>query len=335
MGRSFRLALLALALSAAWVQAENQSQTNEPTYCGYKASQIPVIQKAPYLVGYINPQVLTTEGQMAFRVDFYPGEGVVWGYTPWPTINVEWRWDTFSLPGTPPGSSKRYDWRVSQNNGVTTYSMTLPITLEAQGTYRLQASASYCYKPCPNCSPVQASLSVDQYGGAFVPLPNASMSRLLMLLEGEWRRNGQSVEVFVVAPDLAPDLKNLLGKMAKGTFENCRVGICDRFDPVKIQRFLTDVPDAFRQLVATGRLCGGFIRVCYGAQDSRVYDIGPKLGAFGVLIALGGKHDYIAFGMGLITGGNFYLFEGPKGAGGLLKEALLFALMEKQGKEVR
>jgi hypothetical protein len=333
VGRSFRLALLALALSAAWAQA--QSQTNEPTYCGYTASQIPVIRKYPYLAGYVSPQVLTAEGQMAFRVDFYPGEGVVWDYTPWPVINVEWRWNTFSLPGTPPGSNTRYDWRVSYNNGVTTYTMTLPITIEAQGTYRLQASASYCYKPCPNCSPVQARLSVDQYGAAFIPLPSASMNRLLMLLEGEWRRNGQSVEVFVVAPDLAPDLKNLLGKMARGTFENCNFGICDRYDPVRIQRFLTDVPDAFRQLVATGRLCGGFIPVCYGAQDSRVYDIGPKLGAFGVLIASGGRHDYIAFGPGLITGGSFYLFEGPKGVGGMLKEALLFALMEKQGREVR
>jgi len=332
VGRSFRLALLALGLYAAWAQA----QTNEPTYCGYRASEIPVIRRYPYLTGYISPQVLTTEGQMVFRVDFYPGEGVVWDYMPWPVINVEWRWDTFSLPGTPPGSRTRYDWRVSRNNGVTTYSMTLPITLEAQGIYRLWASASYCYKPCPNCSPVQAGLNVDQYGAAFIPLPNASMNRLLMLLEGEWRRNGQSMEVFVVAPDLAPSLKNLLGIMARGTFENCNIfGICDRFDPVRIQRFLTDVPDAFRQLVATGRLCGGFIWVCYGAQDSRVYDIGPKLGAFGVLIALGGRRDYIAFGPGLITGGSFYLFEGPKGVGRMLKEALLFALMEKQGKEVR
>jgi hypothetical protein len=331
--RNLRLALLALALSTAWAQAE--SRPSEPTYCGYTASQIPVIRRAPYLVGYVNPQVLTAEGQMAFRVDFYPGEGVVWDYTPWPVIEVEWRWDTFRLPGRPPGSSTRYDWRVSQNNGVTTYTMTLPITIEAQGTYRLRASAAYCYKPCPNCSPVQAGLSVDQYGGAFIPLPSAPMSRLLMLLEGEWRRNGQSVEVFVVAPDLAPDLKDLLGRMARGTFENCRLGICDRFDPVRIQRFLTDVPDAFRQLVATGRLCGGIVPVCYGAQDSRVYDIGPKLGAFGVLIASGGRRDYIAFGLGLITGGNFYLFEGPKGVGGMLREALLFALMERQGREVR
>lgn len=331
MGRSFRLALLALALSAAWAQA----QTNEPTYCGYTASQIPVIRRYPHLTGYINPQVLTTEGQMAFRVDFYPGEGVVWAYTPWPVIDVEWRWDTFSLPGTPPGSSRSYNWQVSWNNGVTTYTMALPITIEAQGTYRLRASASYCYKPCANCSPVQADLKVDQYGAAFIPLPSASMSRLLTLLEGEWRRNAQSVEVFVVAPDLAADLKNLLGRMARGTFENCRLGFCDRYDPVRIQRFLTDVPDAFRQLVATGRLCGGIIPVCYGAQDSRVYDIGPRVGAFGVLIASGGRHDYIAFGMGLITGENFFLFEGPKGVGGMLKEALLFALMERQGREVR
>jgi hypothetical protein len=332
MGRSLRLALLALALFAAWAQA----QRDEPTYCGYTASQIPVIRRAPYLVGHVSPQVLTAEGQMAFRVDFYPGEGVVWDYTPWPVIEVEWRWDTFSLPGRPPGSSTRYDWRVSWNNGVTTYSMTLPITVEAQGTYRLRASASYCYKPCANCSPVQASLSVDQFGAAFIPLPSASMSRLLMLLEGEWRRNGQSVEVFVVAPDLAPSLKNLLGRMARGAFENCNIlGICDRFDPVRIQRFLTDVPEAFRQLVATGRLCGGVFPVCYGAQDSRVYDIGPRVGAFGVLIASGGRRDYIAFGPGLITGGSFYLFEGPKGVGGMLREALLFALMERQGREVR
>jgi hypothetical protein len=331
VGRSFRLALLALALSAAWVQA--QSQTNEPTYCGYTASQIPVIRRHPYLTGYVSPQVLTTEGQMAFRVDFYPGEGVVWDYTPWPVIDVEWRWNTFSLPGTPPGSSRRYDWQVSWNNGVTTYTMTLPITIEAQGTYRLRASASYCYKPCPNCSPVQANLSVDQYGAAFIPLPSASMNRLLMLLEGEWRRNARSVEVFVVAPDLAPDLKNLLGRMARGTSGNCILVFCDRLDPVRIQRFLTDVPDAFRQLVATRRQCV-FIW-CLDYQDSRVYDIGPKLGAFGVLIASGGRHDYIAFGPGLITGGSFYLFEGPKGVGGMLKEALLFALMEKQGKEVR
>ncbi len=331
MGRSLRLALLALALSAAWAQAE----TNQPTYCGYTASQIPVIRRHPYLTGHINPQVLTAEGLMAFRVDFYPGEGVVWDYTPWPVIDVELRFDTFRLPGRPPGGGARYDWQVSQSNGVTTYTMTLPITLEGQGIYRLRASASYCYKPCANCSPVQASLSVDQFGAAFIPLPNASMNRFLTLLEREWRKNGQSVEVFVVAPELAPDLKDLLGIMARGTFENCRLGICDRFDPVRIQRFLTDVPDAFRQLVATGRLCGGVVPVCYGAQDSRVYDIGPRLNTLAVIIVSGGRHDYIAFGPGLITGGTFYLFEGPRGVGGMLREALLLALMERQGREVR
>jgi hypothetical protein len=332
--RSFRLALLALALSAAPVQA--QGQTEEPTYCGYRASEIPVIRRHPYLTGYISPQVLTAEGLMVFRVDFYPGEGVVWDYTPWPVIDVELRFDTFRLPGTPPGGGARYDWQVSQSNGVTVYTMSLPITLEGQGIYRLQASASYCYKPCPRCSPVQANLSVDRFGAAFIPLPNASMSRFLTLLEREWRKNGQSVEVFVVAPELAPDLKNLLGKMARGTFENCdRFGFCDRFDPVRIQRFLTDVPDAFRDLVATGRLCGGAIPVCYGAQDSRVYDIGPRLNPLGIMIVSGGRHDYIAFGPGLITGGSFYLFEGPKGVGGMLKEALLLALVEKQGREVR
>ncbi|WP_448377151.1 hypothetical protein [Fervidobacterium sp.] len=332
--RESKLLAFVLVLLAAWSQAQR-----EPTYCGYyTASQIPVIQNHPYLIGSISPQVLTAEGQMNFWVEFNPGRGVVWEYQPYPVVRVEWRWDTFQLPGTVPGTSTSYTWKTNYNpqTGSIAYTMSLPITLEAQGTYRLMASGAYCYKPCANCSPVRQYLSLDQYGAAFIPQPNATMDRLLMLLNGEWRRNAQSTEVFVVAPNLDASLKSLLNQMATGAFVNCNAfGICDRIPPAKIQRFLTDVPNQFRTLVATGRLCGGVIPVCYEPQDSRVYDIGPKLGAFGVLIASGNRRDYIAFGPGLLTGGSFYLFEGPKGVGGMLREALLFALMEKQGREVR
>jgi len=325
------LALLVLG-AVAW------GQTGEPLYCGVPASSVPVIQRYPALWGSVSPQVLTSEGQMTFTVTFYPGSGVVWDYTPYPFVEVDWRFDRFNLPGSPPGSSVRYDWRTSTNtNGYTTYSMTLPITLEAQGTYRLRAQGAYCYKSCPTCAPQVQYLNVDIMAAAFVPQPNASLARLNWLLDEESKRGGENLEVFVISTDLAPSLKSLLSVIARGGFYDCNriTGICAKRAPAKVQRVLTDNPNALRSLVATGCLVGGIIPGCQGNQDSRVYDIGPKLQPFGVLIASGVKRDYIAFGTGLVSEGlPIYLFEGPKGAGGMLKEALLFAFMQKQGREV-
>lgn len=326
------LSLLALAVLSGAL-AQNKT---EPLYCGYKAAEIPVVQRFPSLYGGISPQVMTSEGAMTFTVQFDPGQGVAFEYWPWPWVQVDWRWQNFYLPGNPPGSNVSYNWKTTWNNGITTWTMTYPVTLEAQGTYRLQANARYCYKPCPTCQPVQNELRLDANGAAFVPLPNATVDRLRWLLNEESLRYGSSLEIYAISTDLEPNLKSLLGVIARGEFYNCNgFGICAKRDPARVQRVLTDRPDALRNLVATGCLAGGIIYGCQAYQNSRVYDIGPKLQGFGVLIASGGKHDYIAFGPGLVYGGGIYLFEGPKGAGGMLKEALLMSFMEKQGKEVR
>ena len=319
-----------------------QTGTQEPLYCGVPASSVPVVQRHPALWGSVSPQVLTAEGSMTFAVTFQPGAGVVWDYLSSPWIEVEWRFNQrFNLPGTPPGSSVAYNWKTStytsRSTTYTTYTMTLPITLEAQGTYRLRAQGAYCYKGCPTCAPQNAYLNVDIMAAAFIPQPSASLSRLLWLLDEESKRNGAGLEIYVVSTDLAPSLKSLLSLVAQGGFYDCNIfGICAKRSPAKVQRVLTDKPNALRNLVATGCLVGGIIPGCQGNQDSRVYDIGPTLQPFGVLIASGINRDYIAFGTGLVSEGlPIYLFEGPKGAGGMLKEALLFAFMQKQGREVR
>lgn len=235
------LALLVLG-AVAW------GQTGGPLYCGVPASSVPVIQRYPALWGSVSPEVLTSEGQMTFTVTFYPGSGVVWDYTPYPSVEVDWRFDRFNLPGSPPGSSVRYDWRTSTNtNGYTTYDMTLPITLEAQGTYRLRAQGAYCYKRCPTCAPQVQHLNVDIMAAAFVPQPNASLARLNWLLDEESKRGGENLEVFVISTDLAPSLKSLLSVIARGEFYDCNlIGICAKRAPAKVQRVLTDNPNALR-----------------------------------------------------------------------------------------
>lgn len=325
------LSLLALGfLSGALAQRA------EPLYCGYRAAEIPVVRRFPSLYGGISPQAMNSEGLMTFTVRFDPGQGVTFAYWPLPRVQVDWRWDHFYLPGSPPGSNVSYNWRTALNNGITTWTMTYPVTPEAQGIYRLQANARYCYKPCPTCQPVQSELRLDAKGAAFMSLPNARVDRLRWLLNEESLRHGSSLEIYVISTNLEPNLKRLLEVIARGEFYGCNFwGICNRRDPAKVQRVLTDRPNALKALVATGCLMGGIISSCQSPQNSRVYDIGPRLRGFGVLIASGGKHDYIAFGPGLVYGGTIYLFEGPKGVGGMLKEALLMSLMEKQGREAQ
>lgn len=315
---------------------------SEPTYCDRPASAIPVVKRFPSISGSITPSMLSQPGTMTFTVWVNWGEGVVYSSGPSPWVEVEWRWDRFSLPGYPPNSTVYYGFQRKDNpNGTTTWTLSFPATLEAQGTYRLRASATYCYKACPTCTPAYGNLNLDTFGAAFMAgntgAAGASLSRLLWLLDEESKRSGDTLEVFMVSNGIDPSLASMLRTTAQGGFYNCNiVGICAVRRPAKIQRFLTDNPNALRSLVVTGCLVGGLLPGCQGNQDSRVYDIGPKVGDFGVLIINGMKHTYIAFGPGLVDSRyTFFLVEGPRGMGEMLRQALLFQAMQLQAREVR
>lgn len=314
-----------------------------PTYCGREATAIPVLKRFPSLTGGISPTMLSTPGSMTFAVSMDWGEGVVWDYTPSPWVEVEWRWDRFNLPGYPPNSSVyyRFERKDYPTYNSTTWTLSYPVSLEAQGIYRLRASASFCYKACDKCTPVQQYLNVDTYAAAFMfgndTGSGATLSRLLWLLDEESKRSGDTLEVFMISNGIDPSLRSMLTTTATGGFYNCNFfNICAVRKPAKVQRFLTDNPGALRSLVATGCLVGGLLPTCQGNQDSRVYDIGPKVSDFGVLIINGMKHTYIAFGPGLVNSQySFFLVEGPKGMGEMLRQALLFQAVQSQAKEVR
>jgi hypothetical protein len=82
--------------------------------------------------------------------------------------------------------------------------------------------------------------------------------------------------------------------VAQGYFYDCNwLGICQRADPAGEIKYLTDVPSALTDLVATGRLCGGLITFCFGARNARVSDIGPKVEIKTFLMVKGWRHDYL------------------------------------------
>lgn len=332
---------LGLLLGLALALAQTGSQS-EPTYCGgYRYTQVPVLKRLPSLTGNITPTVLSSPGNMTFTVTLDRGEGVVWEVFPFPWVEVEWRWEGFRLPGWPPGSTVYYSFRQSESSGRITWTLTYPVTLEAQGVYRLRARGNFCYRRCESCAVETRSVEVDTYGAAFMygsdPASGASMDRLLWLLDEESKRFGDVLEVFMIGNGIDGRLRDMLTLTGKGGFYDCNfLGICAVRKPAKVQRFLTDNPGALRSLVATGCLVGGLIPGCQGNQDSRVYDIGPKVSDFGVLIINGRKHSYIAFGPGLVNSMYyFFLVEGPRGMGEMLRRALLFQVMERQAKEVR
>lgn len=113
------------------------------------------------------------------------------------------------------------------------------------------------------------------------------------LLE-DHRRATASMLAYAYAKEIPEPVRSSLARAAQGYFYDCNwLGICQRADPAGEIKILTDVPSILNGLLYTGRLCGGFITFCFGAQNSRGADIGPKVEIKTFLMVKGWRHDYL------------------------------------------
>jgi len=108
------------------------------------------------------------------------------------------------------------------------------------------------------------------------------------------KRATASMLAYAYAKEVPEPVRSALAKVAQGYFYDCGLlGICQRADPAGEVKVLTDVPSILYGLLYTGRLCGGFITFCFGAQNSRGADIGPKVEIKTFLMVKGWRHDYL------------------------------------------
>ena len=129
----------------------------------------------------------------------------------------------------------------------------------------------------------EQSLSYDQAVQAFA-------NRLLE----DHRRATASMQAYAYAKEIPEAVRSSLSQVARGYFYDCNwLGICQRADPAGEIKILTDVPSVLTGLLYTGRLCGGLITFCFGAQNSRGADIGPKVEIKTFLMVKGWRHDYL------------------------------------------
>lgn len=113
------------------------------------------------------------------------------------------------------------------------------------------------------------------------------------LLE-DHKRAGGSMLAYTFAKEVPEPVRGAMKQVAQGYFYDCNwLGICQRADPAGEIKYLTDVPSALTDLVATGRLCGGFITFCFGERNARVSDIGPRVEIKTFVMIKGLRHDYL------------------------------------------
>jgi hypothetical protein len=102
------------------------------------------------------------------------------------------------------------------------------------------------------------------------------------------------MQAYAYAKEINDPVRGALQKIAQGYFYDCNwLGICQRADPAGEIKILTDVPSILYGLLYTGRLCGGLITFCFGQQNSRGADIGPKVEIKTFLMVKGWRHDYL------------------------------------------
>jgi len=108
------------------------------------------------------------------------------------------------------------------------------------------------------------------------------------------KRAGASMLAYAYAKEIPEPVRSALAQVARGYFYDCGLlGICSRADPAGEIKILTDVPSILYGLLYTGRLCGGFISFCFGQQNARGADIGPKVEIKTFLMVKGFRHDYL------------------------------------------
>ncbi|WP_243027854.1 hypothetical protein [Thermus albus] len=113
-------------------------------------------------------------------------------------------------------------------------------------------------------------------------------------IEEDHKRATASMLAYAYAKEIPGPVREALAKAARGYFYDCNwLGICTRADPAGEIKILTDVPSILQGLLYTGRLCGGFITFCFGGQNARGADIGPKVEIKTFLMVKGWRHDYL------------------------------------------
>ena len=147
--------------------------------------------------------------------------------------------------------------------------------------------------------PLSGTVSTSSRGAAYLTWERElSYDQVLQefahRLVEDHKRAGASMLAYAYAKEIPEPVRSALAKVAQGYFYDCnRLGICKRADPAGEIKVLTDVPSILYGLLYTGRLCGGFIPFCFGAQNSRGTDIGPKVEIKTFLMVKGWRHDYL------------------------------------------
>ncbi len=121
-----------------------------------------------------------------------------------------------------------------------------------------------------------------------------ALQELSHRLVEDHKRAGGSMRAYAYAKEVPDPVRGALARVAQGYFYDCNwLGICQRADPAGEIKILTDVPSILHGLLYTGRLCGGFITFCFGQQNARGADIGPKVEIKTFLMVKGWRHDYL------------------------------------------
>ena len=154
---------------------------------------------------------------------------------------------------------------------------------QLRGYWRVQSGIVSASQRVPAYVTWEKSLSYDQALQEFA-------NRLLE----DHKRAGGSMQAYAYAKEINDPVRGALQKIAQGYFYDCNwLGICQRADPAGEIKILTDVPSILYGLLYTGRLCGGLITFCFGQQNSRGADIGPKVEIKTFLMVKGWRHDYL------------------------------------------
>ncbi|RTI13174.1 hypothetical protein CSW27_08935 [Thermus scotoductus] len=147
--------------------------------------------------------------------------------------------------------------------------------------------------------PLSGTVSTSSRGAAYLTWERElSYDQVLQefahRLVEDHKRAGASMLAYAYAKEIPEPVRGALAQVARGYFYECGLlGICSRADPAGEVKVLTDVPSILYGLLYTGRLCGGFITFCFGAQNSRGADIGPKVEIKTFLMVKGWRHDYL------------------------------------------
>lgn len=147
--------------------------------------------------------------------------------------------------------------------------------------------------------PLSGTLSTSSRGAAYITWERElSYDQVLQefahRLVEDHKRATASMLAYAYAKEVPEPVRGALARVAQGYFYDCNwLGICQRADPAGEVKILTDVPSILYGLLYTGRLCGGFITFCFGQQNSRGADIGPKVEIKTFLMVKGWRHDYL------------------------------------------